>query len=283
MIAEGGGFAASLDADSEGEEGKFYVWSAAEIADVLGRRRRAFFARVYGVTPDGNFEGHTILNRLDAQALLSATRRSAARRDARQTVGARARASGPAGTTRFSPTGTADDPALSRAAHRVRASRSGSNWRTARSLLSPSRCRDGKLVSGIRRALAAARRLRTASDYANMIFAALRLCRRRCDADVSRSGRAWSRTLDAHHSGRRRRRIFHCADDTDDVIVRFEVGARRCCPECRTRSSSRTVRLAATDGRRCVRRRAGELYAALSGDIAKGPVGHCGLLARTST
>ena len=64
MIGEAGGFAASLDADSEGEEGKFYVWSAAEIEDVLGAEDATVFARVYSVTVDGNFEGHTILNRL---------------------------------------------------------------------------------------------------------------------------------------------------------------------------------------------------------------------------
>ena len=82
MIGEAGGFAASLDADSEGEEGKFYVWSAAEIEEVLGAEDAAVFARVYGVTADGNFEGHNILNRLDAQALLSDDRGSAPCRDA---------------------------------------------------------------------------------------------------------------------------------------------------------------------------------------------------------
>jgi len=58
-----GGFAASLDADSEGEEGRFYVWSAAEIVTLLGREAPAFCS-AYDVTEEGNFEGHTILNRL---------------------------------------------------------------------------------------------------------------------------------------------------------------------------------------------------------------------------
>ena len=71
MIGEAGGFAASLDADSEGEEGKFYVWSADEIEDVLGAEDAAFLSRVYGVVPGGNFEGHTILNRLGSLAFLS--------------------------------------------------------------------------------------------------------------------------------------------------------------------------------------------------------------------
>ena len=45
MVTEGGGFASSLDADSEGEEGKFYVWSLAEIEEVLGADRRQALRR----------------------------------------------------------------------------------------------------------------------------------------------------------------------------------------------------------------------------------------------
>ncbi len=66
MTTPGGAFCASLDADSEGEEGKFYVWSRAEIEDILGPRDAEFFALTYDVTPGGNFEGHNILNRLAA-------------------------------------------------------------------------------------------------------------------------------------------------------------------------------------------------------------------------
>ncbi len=58
-----GAFAASLDADSEGVEGKFYTWTEAEIREVLGADVDSFIA-VYDVTPDGNWDGVTILNRL---------------------------------------------------------------------------------------------------------------------------------------------------------------------------------------------------------------------------
>jgi uncharacterized protein YyaL (SSP411 family) len=64
MTTNEGAFAASLDADSEGEEGKFYVWSYDEVLRALGSEDTEFFARHYDVTPAGNFEGHNILNRL---------------------------------------------------------------------------------------------------------------------------------------------------------------------------------------------------------------------------
>ena len=58
-----GAFAATYDADSEGEEGKFYVWDSDEIRDALGAEA-SFFAKWYDVTDEGNWEGKTILNRL---------------------------------------------------------------------------------------------------------------------------------------------------------------------------------------------------------------------------
>jgi uncharacterized protein YyaL (SSP411 family) len=64
MRQKEGGFASSLDADSEHEEGKFYVWTAQEIDRLLGARAQRF-KEVYDVTPAGNWEGHNILNRLD--------------------------------------------------------------------------------------------------------------------------------------------------------------------------------------------------------------------------
>ena len=63
MVLPEGGFAASLDADSEGVEGKFYVWDETGIDRLLGLDAK-FFKQHYDVTPVGNWEGHTILNRL---------------------------------------------------------------------------------------------------------------------------------------------------------------------------------------------------------------------------
>lgn len=65
MLLPEGAFAASLDADSEGVEGKFYVWTAREIAELLPPDDAALLARHYDVRPHGNWEEVTILNRLD--------------------------------------------------------------------------------------------------------------------------------------------------------------------------------------------------------------------------
>ncbi len=69
MTDPSGGFYSSQDADSEGEEGKFFLWTAEEIDEVLGDDA-GLFAEAYGVTKRGNFEGRNILHVAeDARAL----------------------------------------------------------------------------------------------------------------------------------------------------------------------------------------------------------------------
>jgi uncharacterized protein YyaL (SSP411 family) len=63
MTSPEGPFYSTLDADSEGEEGKFYVWSQAEIEGILGKDEAELVNAVYGVEPEGNWEGHNILHR----------------------------------------------------------------------------------------------------------------------------------------------------------------------------------------------------------------------------
>ncbi|WP_245558598.1 thioredoxin domain-containing protein [Marinococcus halotolerans] len=65
LTHEEGAFFCGEDADSEGEEGKFYVWTPEEIEDVLGEERGEQFAIEYGIDPAGNFEGKSIPNRIN--------------------------------------------------------------------------------------------------------------------------------------------------------------------------------------------------------------------------
>jgi hypothetical protein len=60
MTAFGGGFFSATDADSEGEEGTFFVWSEDDIRALLGGGAEQFIG-FYGVTPAGNFEGRNVL------------------------------------------------------------------------------------------------------------------------------------------------------------------------------------------------------------------------------
>jgi hypothetical protein len=62
MTSPEGGFYTGQDADSEGEEGRYYIWTEAEIRKILGEQDAAVACRLYGVTEQGNFEGRNILH-----------------------------------------------------------------------------------------------------------------------------------------------------------------------------------------------------------------------------
>lgn len=64
MTDKEGGFYSAQDADSDGEEGKFYIWSYEEICSILGNEKGKNFCDYFGVTQQGNFQGKNILNLL---------------------------------------------------------------------------------------------------------------------------------------------------------------------------------------------------------------------------
>jgi hypothetical protein len=67
MTDENGGFYSATDADSEGEEGKFFIWTPEEINQILGEADARIFNLYYDVSEEGNFEGHSILNVLQTR------------------------------------------------------------------------------------------------------------------------------------------------------------------------------------------------------------------------
>ncbi len=62
MTSPEGGFYSSQDADSEGEEGAYFLWTAKEVQSILGIEDSELFCRYYGITQEGNFEGKNILH-----------------------------------------------------------------------------------------------------------------------------------------------------------------------------------------------------------------------------
>ena len=74
MIDQDGGFYSSMDADSEGVEGKYYVWKQSEIDDILAKEDADVFNQYFDITEEGNWEGnsipHIIMNKLSLSNLL---------------------------------------------------------------------------------------------------------------------------------------------------------------------------------------------------------------------
>jgi uncharacterized protein YyaL (SSP411 family) len=286
MIGEAGGFAASLDADSEGEEGKFYVWSAAEIEDVLGAEDAAIFARVYGVTPEGNFEGRTILNRLDALALGSEAEEARLAEMRSKLLARRATRVRPGWDDKI----LADWNGLMIAAlARAAIVFEKPDWLAlaerafaaiVEKLGAPASCTragSGRLYHAYRAGLAKAPA--TASDYANMIWAALRLfAATGSDAYLDQAER-WADILDRHYWDDAGGGYFTSADATGDVIVRLKSAADDAVPNANAIHLSNLIALAVLTGESRYDERGRKLSKAFSASVTGAPIGHCGLLA----
>ncbi len=279
MIGEAGGFAASLDADSEGEEGKFYVWSADEIEDVLGAEDAALFSRVYGVVPGGNFEGHTILNRLGSLAFLSEEDEARLKSLRAKLLERRASRIRPGWDDKI----LADWNGLAIAAiSRAAIVFEQPAWlalaeRAFSAITAKLAASDGRLFHAYRSGLAKAPA--TASDYANMTWAAIRLFTATGSERYLDQARQWTRILDKHYWDEDRGGYFTAADDTLDVVVRLKSATDDAAPNANAIQLSNLIALAALTGDAAYDDRARRLSQAFASAVAHTPISHCALLA----
>lgn len=222
MVAENGAFAASYDADSEGEEGRFYVWDEAEIDTVLAAFDPALAARfkqVYDVHPTGNWEGHTILNRRRLAGTVDAETDTALAPCRLALFERRKNRIWPGWDDKV----LADWNGLAIAGlAEAGGCFSRPEWlvlaRQAFDATVVSLEHEGRLRHAWRRGRAA--HPATVDDYAALMRAAIRLYEATADPALLQQALSWSAVLDRHYRDMVHGGYFTTADDTTDVIQR---------------------------------------------------------------
>jgi len=278
MIADGGGFAASLDADSEGEEGKFYVWRLDEILDVLGASDGRLFADVYDVTPDGNWEGWTILNRLSNLELASDEHEQRLAKLRRKLLDVRSERVRPGWDDKV----LADwnglmIAALARAATIFERPEWLKLAQRAFDFVVTRMTVDDRLLHSFRAGRAKAPA--TASDYANMIWGALRLHEATAEPRYFEQAMDWTNLLDRHYWIADFGGYATSADDTSDVIVRLRPGSDDAMPNANAIMIPNLMALANLSGEARYGERASAILVAFSSELNRNVIAHTGLLA----
>ncbi|MGE5146386.1 MAG: thioredoxin domain-containing protein [Candidatus Eiseniibacteriota bacterium] len=276
MTTSEGGFASSLDADSEGVEGKYYVWTEDEIDKLLGADAAAFKV-AYDVTALGNWEHKTILNRSrnpllgapDAEAKLAASRAILLKERA----------------TRIPP--GLDDKVLA-------------DWNglMIAALAKAGRVFDRKdwiemaarAFRFVRMTMTETGRLRhswragrlahpaTLDDYANMCRAALALYEATFERTYIDQAQAWLDLVETHYRDDKTGGYFFTADDVGDLIVRTKTAQDQATPAGNATLVGVNARLYHLTGDDTYRARAEALVAAFSGGLERQAFGLTTLL-----
>ncbi len=213
-----GAFAGTLDADSEGAEGTYYVWTEAEVDAALGPGTAAFKA-VYGVTSSGNWEGKTILNRLDHLELEGAEEEAALAAARKRLLGVRDGRPRPGLDDKI----LTDWNGLMIAALAAAGAIAGeAAWieaaRDAFAFIAGLETEDGRLRHSTR--LGIHQDIHVIDDYAQMISAALALFQATGDAAYLDAAGRWTATANAFFWDDADGGYYFSADDATDVIVR---------------------------------------------------------------
>ncbi|MDH3231901.1 MAG: thioredoxin domain-containing protein [Alphaproteobacteria bacterium] len=265
MVVEGGGFAGTLDADSEGEEGKFYVWREAEIDAALGDEAARFKA-AYDVTAGGNWEGKTILNRTGRPELGDDAHEAALKVGRDKLLKIREKRIRPG----------LDDKVLADWNGLMIAALANAglvferpDWidaaATAFGFVRDAMTVEGRLRHSWRGAPA---HPATLDDYANMTRAAVALFEATADSDYLDQAEDWIATIDAHYRDPAGG-YFLSADDVDEVLVRQKIAHDNATPAGNAVLVGVFARLYYLTGNEAHRDRAEALIGAFSGGLER--------------
>ncbi|MCE8000766.1 MAG: thioredoxin domain-containing protein [Rhodobiaceae bacterium] len=282
MTTDDGAFAASIDADSEGVEGKFYVWTAEEIDAELGPDG-PWFRDQYDVRPDGNWEGNSILNRLPLIGeKLSADQETKLKNLRQHLFHKRA--------SRIAP-GLDDKVLLDWNGLAIAAIANANlvfrrdDWlsmsQTAYRFVTESMKRDRRLHHAYR---AGRLQHRAMSDgLANMAAAALSLFEATMDWRYVDDAQGFITELDAHYWDETNGGYFYTADDAEALLVRTRTAADDATPAANGTLPGLMVRLYALTGDEHYRDRADQLILAFGGAVTKNAFPHGSWLASLDT
>ena len=268
MTGGEGGFYSSLDADSEHEEGKFYVWSEAEIDAVLGDEA-LLFKRFYDVTAGGNWEGHTILNRVAHPALADAAAEAELARCRALLLERRAPRVRPG----------LDDKVLAdwnglmiTALAEAGLAFDRPDW-VALAVGAFGFVRDRMTAADGRlrhsRRAGVARHPASVDDYANLCRGALALFEATGDDTYLAQARQWVAVLDRHYWDGAEGGYFFAADDTEDLIARVKTAGDAAVPSGNGTMVGVLTRLALLTGEDAYRQRAEAIIATFAGEVAR--------------
>ncbi len=267
MAQPEGGFSSSLDADSEGEEGRFYVWTHSEIETLLGAEAPLFIEH-YGVSEAGNWEGKTILNRLAERGLADADIEAALARSRAILLDARAARIAPGKDDKV----LADWNGLMIGALAAAGQALGrAEWIDAAAdafaFVRDHMSEDGRLRHSWR--AGQLQHPATLDDYANMSRAALLLLEATGESPYLAQAEAWTSVVERHHTEPGKSGYLFAASDTPGLIVRNRTASDNPTPSGNGVMVEVLARLWLLTGRDKYREAAQAVVTAFSGELAR--------------
>lgn len=267
-----GGFYCAEDADSEGEEGKFYLWKHDEVMTLLGKDDGVSFCKLYGITREGNFEGKNIPNLINKDYSAEELRKHDTSRE--KLFKARERRIHPFKDDKILASWNGLMTAAMAMAGRIL--KDGrytiSAVRAADFILNNLVREDGRLISSYREGKAGVPAY--SEDYAFMIMGLTELYETTCEPDYLKKALLFADDLIKYFWDDRNGGLFIYGTDSEQLITRPKTIYDGAVPSGNSVAALYMMKLSRLTGRYDLEEKSNEILKAFSGSITAQPISH---------